>query len=133
MQVRVWDNRFGLTFEEARALGGSFGQSDIMAVSLTAPPAIPRALIDLQSYSLQAGLPLLATAKLYPGKPLPGGGREWLVVGEVNAQYVIERRTPPQDWQALFVVTNVTGTASFVDTNAPNQGVKFYRAQILAQ
>ena len=131
VQVRVWDNRFGTTFEEARALGGSFGQSEVMPVVLTAFPAPPQPLGDLKSYSLQGGQPILATAKLYPGEHQPSGNWEWLLVGEVGSQYVIEYRTPPKNWLPLFVVSNSIGTVSFVDTNAQNSSSTFYRAQIL--
>jgi hypothetical protein len=131
VRVRVWDNRFGDTFEAARALGGSFGQSELMPVVLTAVPAPPQPLNDLKSYRLQGGQPILATAKLYPGQNLPSGDREFLLVGEIGARYVIEHRTPPQTWLPLFVVSNATGTVSFVDTNAQNASTRFYRAQIL--
>jgi hypothetical protein len=131
VRVRAWDNRFGETFEEARALGGTFGQSEIMPVVLTTFPTAPQPLKDLKSYRLQSGQPVLATAKLYPGQRLPSGDREFLLVGEIGAQYVIEHRAPPQTWLPLFVVSNATGTVSFVDTNAQNASTHFYRAQIL--
>ncbi len=86
---------------------------------------------DLKSYSLQGGQPVLAAAKLYPGEDQPSGQREWLLVGEVGSQYVIEYRTPPKNWLPLFVVSNSIGTVSFVDTNAQNSSSTFYRAQIL--
>ncbi|HYG24725.1 MAG TPA: immunoglobulin domain-containing protein [Verrucomicrobiae bacterium] len=131
VQVRAWDRNKGGTFEEARARGGRTGSSEVQTVVLSSPHVPPGALEGLQSFSLEAGESLLATAKLYCGGELPGGKREWLLVGDVDAQYLVERRTPPNNWENLVVVTNQTGTVTFVDTNASNASVNFYRARIL--
>src|SRR5439155_12596884 len=129
VQVRAWDNQFGATFEEARALGGTFGKSEILPVHLIGPPPYPTPLTGLWRFSLHAGQPVLATAKLYPGDKSPNGDLQWF--GDVGAQYVVERRTPPNDWSPLMVVTNLTVTVSFVDANAQNASATFYRARII--
>jgi hypothetical protein len=88
-------------------------------------------LRGLWSFSLQAGEPVLATAKLYPGGQTPTGDLEWLLVGDIGAQYVVEHRSPPNDWSPFLLITNLTGTVTFVDTNAKNSSPNFYRARIL--
>ena len=55
------------------------------------------------------------------------------MVGDVGAQYVVEHRIPPNDWSPLVVATNSTGTVTFIDTNAENSSVNFYRARILEE
>jgi hypothetical protein len=131
LQIRVWDRSCGETFEESQTLGGKFGKSDILPVMLYPELAVPQFLPQMRSFSLQAGQPLLATAKLYPGSQSPNQTREWLLVGEAGAQYVIDYREPPNDWFPLYQVTNVTGTVTFVDSNAQNASIKFYRARII--
>jgi hypothetical protein len=133
VQVRVWNQNNGESFEEAAALGGEVGRSDVVALTLGQPFAVPPPLRGLWSFSLQAGQPLLAAAKLYPDEVLPDGSRKWLVIGDAGARYVVEYRTPPNDWTPLTVLTNVVGGVSFIDTNAPSASLKFYRAQIMDQ
>lgn len=130
IQVRVWDISKWETFEEAAALGGKVGKSEVIPKVLQ-PPFVPPMFTELYSFKLEAGSPVLATAKLYPNPEPTGNDIEWLLVGEVGAQYVIESRTPPNDWIPIMLVTNTTGTVTFVDTNAQNASLMFYRAQIL--
>jgi len=132
IQVRVWEKSRWATFEEATALGGKVGKSDVIAKMVMPPWSIP-ALPELYSFKLEAGSPILATAKLYPNPESTGKDREWLLVGEIGARYTVESRTPPNDWNPIMQVTNITGTVTFIDTNAQNASLKFYRAQIIDQ
>jgi hypothetical protein len=131
VQVRVWDKSKWRTFEEAAALGGKVGKSDVIAKQVFPEWQIP-SFTELFSFRLESGSPALATAKLYPNTESSGNNREWILVGEPGTQYVVESRTPPNDWTPIFVVTNTTGSVTFVDPNAQSASVKFYRAQILS-
>ena len=95
------------------------------------PPPVPSPLVGLQSYSLQAGVDYFLPAKITLGKKLPNGNREWILMGEENSHYVIEKKNPPNDWVPLMVVFNQTGTVTFVDPDQSNSAVKFYRARLL--
>lgn len=130
IQVRVWDKSRWETFEEAAALGGKVGKSEIIPKKLYSEIQVPT-FTELYSFKLESGSPVLATARLYPNLNSPESNREWLLIGEVGAQYIVESRTPPNDWNPIMLVTNTTGTVTFTDPNAQNSSVKFYRAQII--
>jgi len=130
VQVRAWDYQAGKTYEEAQSRGGRFGKSKITSVTVTAPPTVPQ-VIGFKSFSLEAGRSPLATAKFDRGEQLPDGSRTWQLIGDAGYTYVVESRTPPNDWAPILILTNATGTVSFVDTNAQNASLKFYRAQII--
>jgi len=53
-QVRVWDTRFGATYEQARDSGGEFGFSNPFQVTPLVPLATPANLVGLQGFRLQA-------------------------------------------------------------------------------
>jgi len=130
IQVRVWDKSKWKTFEEAAALGGKVGKSEVIAKQVFPEWQIPP-FAELFSFKLNSGSPALATAKLYPNPETSGDNLEWILVGEPDTQYVVESRTPPNDWNPILLVTNTTGAVTFVDTNAQNAWLKFYRAQII--
>jgi hypothetical protein len=134
-QIRVWEAAFGASYEEAAQSGGKFGKSQTLAVIYQSqfPPPPPTPLVGLTSFQLEAGLPLYASAKFERAAILPGSQIEWLVIGEPGASYLVEKRVPPQNWEPVVILTNQTGTTSFVDTNAQNSSSSFYRAQILSQ
>lgn len=131
IQVRVWDKSRWATFEAAAALGGKVGRSEIIRKMLYPEFAIPT-FTELYPFKLESGAPLLATAKFYPDPASDGNGLEWLLVGEIGAQYVIESRTPPNDWNPIMLVTNTTGTVTFVDPTPQDSALRFYRAQIVS-
>jgi hypothetical protein len=130
LQLRAWDSTQGATYEEAQARGGRVGKSNLSSIVIPEPPPVP-AYADIRSFSLQAGMSVLATAKIERGATLPDGRQQWLLIGDPGYRYGVEHRTPPQDWTPLLTVTNVTGVAAFVDPNPQNDSLKFYRAQIL--
>ena len=130
IQVRVWDKSQWETYEQASALGGKVGKSEIIPKKLYPEIQIPT-FTELYSFKLESGSPSMATAKLYPNPGSSGNNREWLLIGELGAQYVVESRTPPNDWTPILLVTNTSGAVTFNDPNAQSSSVKFYRAQII--
>ena len=130
LQVRVWDYTCGKTFEEAQARGGRFGKSNLI-------PAVmgdffqPPEAVGLRSFALQAGMSLLATAKFEQAGVLADGQRQWLLIGDSGYRYVVEHRTPPNDWLPLLTLTNETGVVLFTDPVAQGAAVRFYRARII--
>jgi hypothetical protein len=64
-------------------------------------------------------------------KKLPNGKREWILTGEENSHYVVEKKNPPNDWMPLMVLFNETVTVTLVDPDQSNSSVRFYRARLL--
>jgi hypothetical protein len=131
IQIRAWDFTQGSTYEEAQERGARFGKSNLLKVTTGDNVTPAPYLVNLQSFSLQAGLSVLATAKIERGATLPGGQQEWLLIGDPGYVYVVEHRSPPSDWTPLMTLTNVIGVVSFVDPSPQNASINFYRARIL--
>jgi hypothetical protein len=131
-QFRAWEAAKGATYEQAEFGGGKFGKSDILSfVTPPGPPAPPSPLVGLQSFNLQAGIGYFLPAKITLGKELPNGNREWILTGQENLHYVVEKKNPPNDWVPLIVLFNATGTVTFVDPNQTSSSATFYRARLL--
>jgi len=131
VQLKVWDWYDGSTYEAARANGGKFGFSPVMQTVTYQIPSPPVELILPASFSLQHGLPLFTTGQLSIGGRLPGGGVDWELQGEAGFRYLVERRTPPHDWEPFLVVTNELGVVRFEDPLGSPGVVRFYRARML--
>jgi hypothetical protein len=132
LQMRAWDYRKGASYEEARALGGKFGKSGI--VELTIPVAVPPPityLVGLSGFSLQAGLAQFNVGKLSIQEPLPGGAPLWTLQGERNSRYLIERAVNGFVWHPWRVLTNETGLVNFSDPDPAAASGVYYRARIL--
>jgi hypothetical protein len=80
---------------------------------------------------LRAGLAFFSTGRLELRQRLPGGDVEWNLIGAPGFRYLIEKRFPPQNWVPLFVVTNITGTVTFIDPDQHNSDLTYYRSRIL--
>ena len=132
LQIRVWDSTYGKSFEEAQARGGRFGKSNIYTLAGHDPaiPILPQ-LLPLLRFALEAGVSPLATAKIEVDEGSPPGPLGWVLIGDPGFVYVVEQRSPPNDWTPLLTVTNETGSVKFADPNAQNTSAKFYRARIL--
>jgi hypothetical protein len=65
VQVRAWEATRGTSYEEARAVGGKFGRSEILELRTMPPQAPPVTLVGLQSFSLQVGLPRFSAGVNY--------------------------------------------------------------------
>jgi hypothetical protein len=133
-QVRAWESARGTSYEEARALGGRFGKSEILQVATApdvVPPLTPFSLVGLKSFHLQAGLPGFNVG-LIEFVEQSNGIIVWSVQGEVGFRYVVERSILPNDpiWRPFIGLTNETGRVTFTDSIAP-AGAVFYRARIL--
>jgi hypothetical protein len=130
LQLRVWEQSRGASYEEARAQGGKFGASEIFEFTALEPPgAVLRG--PMRSFSLRTGLPLFTTGQLVAAGRLPDGTREWTLIGEAGFRYLVEKRQPPHDWEPLIILTNTTGRVTFSDPDAPNRPLNFYRSRIL--
>jgi len=55
----------------------------------------------------------------------------WSLLGNANSLNVIMSSTNNLAWQSMLVITNVTGTVTFVDPSPPSTNCVFYRARIL--
>lgn len=128
VQVRAWDAARGVSYEEARALGGKFGKSQVFTAQ-TGLTNAPGYLTNLTAFTLQSGLPRFVSGRielLTREDDIP----TWSLKGEPGCRYVIERAADDLVWRPLLVLTNATGTASFRDP-APPTGNTFYRARVL--
>ena len=130
VQVRAWESSKGNSYEEARALGGKFGKSEILTITAGGAAEPPAYLLGLQSFSLQAGLPFLTTGILQFMEQLPNGTLVWSLTGEPGYRYLIEKQSQGFLWQPYVVVTNVSGTVNFADSPT-NTSPVFYRSRIL--
>jgi len=129
IQTRAWDLRRGQTFEECQARGGIFGKSKVSPVTIGEILAAPQPTYT-HSFKMEAGLSPLATAKIELARQLPDGSPEWALIGDPGHRYVVEYRTPLNDWAPLVTLTNETGVVNFSDPTAQNSSLRFYRAQI---
>lgn len=133
VQVRAWEAARGGTYEAARALGGKFGRSAIISVQAGggSPPAVPPRLTGMPSFNLEAGLPFFNVGTIELVERRPQHAFVWSVTGEPGFRYSIERSLKRDEWQPLLILTNTTGTTTFVDPDAPPPGLVLYRARML--
>jgi hypothetical protein len=129
VQVRAWERSKGASYEEARALGGKFGKSEILNIT-TRPPGIqPIWLRGLESFGMQAGLPYLSAGVIRLVEQQAQGVMVWSLEGEANTRYVIEKSVQDFRWEPYLVLTNNTGTVTF--TNSASGSAAIFRARIL--
>ena len=137
VQVRAWEASKGATYEEARALGGKFGRSEIIQITTGGTPAgggvplPPAPLANLPSFKLEAGLPLFNVGVLRLEDRLPQQVFVWSLQGEPGFRYSIERQIGNAGWVPLMILTNITGTVTFTDPDTPPPGRVLYRSRIL--
>lgn len=130
-QVRAWEASKGSSYEEARALGGKFGKSDLLTVMVGGGPMPPTYLEGLQSFSLGAGMPQFANGHIQFVERQAGGIIVWSHQGEPGFHYLIEKSVGGFEWRPFVVVTNVASTATFTDSANSGSAVTFYRSRIL--
>ena len=131
LQVCAWDASYGTSYEQAQALGGSFGKSGILQVAAGGGDWPPQSLLGFQSFSLQAGLPYFEVGRIYFVSNQPPNLLVWVLHGEAGSLYVVEKSVRSQEavWHPFLILTNVTGTVTFIDTNSA--AMVWYRARIL--
>jgi hypothetical protein len=130
-QVRAWDSGAGSTYEEARAMGGRFGRSAILSLQAGGGQSPPAALIGLQSFNLQPGLPGLNTGVIqFVGQPSPDLVT-WSLTGDPNYRYLIEKASADFVFRPYLVITNTTGSVTFTDPLSTNASPVFFRARVL--
>jgi hypothetical protein len=127
-QVRAWDATKGGSYEEARGLGGRFGKSELMTVTLT---MFPVQLRDLHSFSLQAGRMQFPSGEITVVEQEPDGTVTLGHTGEPGYRYLIERSVEGFEWRPLKVITNTLSTVTFTDQTASGAQAVFYRSRIL--
>lgn len=130
-QVRAWDSRTGMTYEEARSFGGRFGRSEIFQVTPASALEVPPNLNGLGSFSLRNGLPYFATGRLSIAERRPDGSIVYSLEGEPGFRYLIERSSDDFHWEPLLILTNDTGQTSFIQTVSPGGPSVFYRSRIV--
>jgi hypothetical protein len=131
-QVRAWDARKANSYEESRALGGRFGKSQILSITVGGGDALPPGfLVGLQSFNLQAGLPRFTAGSVQFVESLPDGTMLWSVSGEPGYHYLVEKALEDLVWRPFVVLTNVTGTVNFTDSPNGNAALVLYRSRIL--
>lgn len=131
LQVCAWDASYGTSYEQAQALGGSFGKSGILQVAAGGGDWPPQSLLGFQSFSLQAGLPYFEVGRIYFVSNQPPNLLVWVLHGEAGSLYVVEKSVRSQEavWHPFLILTNVTGTVTFIDTNSA--AMVWYRSRIL--
>jgi len=131
LQVRAWDGNKGSSYEEARALGGKFGKSELFTLPVGGGPLPPPSLSGLQSFSLQAGLPGFVTGQISFVARQPGNVVVWAHHGQPGYRYLIEKSAHVNEWKPFQVITNATSTVTFTDEANSGSAVVFYRSRIL--
>ncbi len=137
LQVRVWERSAGETYEAARALGGRYGCSDVMAVQCggnpgSGLPPLPQAeLKQTRGFTLQAGQPFFSTGRISAEPVDAGGVIRWSLTGEPGTTYVVEKRVPPAGWFPVQILRNTTGTVKFQEPGDALVSTVFYRARLL--
>lgn len=132
VQVRVWDQSRGLTYELALTNGAKHGASSVFTVVTGGggiPPALPATLAGLTSFALtnlamSAPLPLV----LAPGGRAEDGSLEWVLRGPAGARCVIERSTDLVEWTRFGLIQVASGVARFTDPAGASQS--YYRARL---
>lgn len=130
-QVRIWDRDKGETYEEARALGGRFGRSVIIESVGTSVGTLNWPLNALSPFSLQAGRPEFNVGILTVRERNPDGSIVWELHGEPGFRYLVERRHENQHWQPYEVLTNETGTITFITSLLNSQTSLIFRSRII--
>jgi len=133
LQVCAWDARYGTSYEQARALGGKCGKSNIIQTQAGGGVSPPQTLRGLQSFSLQAGLPYFEVGTITFVQRQPPNAIMWALHGQPNSIYLIEKskRSEETVWHPYMVLTNITGTVTFTDTANSGAANVWYRARIL--
>lgn len=132
LQVCAWDSNYGTTYEQARSLGGRFGKSVIMQVPAGGGGASAQTLQGFQSFNLLGGLPFFEVGQISFVEFQPPNTMVWSLHGQTNSIYLIEKSIGGLGtvWQPFTVLTNISGTALFTDTNSRARMV-YYRSRIL--
>lgn len=100
--------------------------------SLTTTATADTALFTpILSFKLRDELPGFTTGKIEFNDLTPAGVVEWKLIGAAGFRYLIEKRTPPNAWKPLLVVTNDTGVVIFSDPDQAEQTMQLYRSRIL--
>ena len=94
---------------------------------------LPARMIGLQSFQLLPGLPQFSAGVVHFVERQPAGTFVWSLQGEPGFNYLIEKSigSHPPAWNPFRVLTNLTGTVTFTDTNNPAASSVFYRGRIL--
>ena len=129
LQVRAWQANAGESYEEAHALGGKFGRSEVFEMIAQSPPLSPGdGLTGMNSFQLRSGLPEFNVGRielLFHTNDIV----TWKLFGEVGSRYLIEKAATNLFWQPFLILTNSSGSVFFNDTMESDQ--TFYRARIL--
>jgi hypothetical protein len=131
--VRVWEIGRGNSYEEARALGGKFGRSAIMQVTVGGGMIPPQRLLALTSFALRAGLPAFTVGQIEFLERNMDGSLLWQARGEPGFRYLVEKSSTSGgiNWRPFTILTNATGTVTFSDQTGSGEEMGFYRARIL--
>ena len=132
-QVRAWESARGSSYEEARALGGKFGRSDIVELVAGSPLIGPASMQGLKSFRLQAGLPEFSVGVIEVKERDADGTVTWELKGSAGFRYLVEESILNNQlvWRPFVILTNVTGSASFSDSADAASAAVFYRARIM--
>ena len=131
VQVRAWEVSAGASYEEARALGGRFGRSGLLAREGSDPAAGEVAsLRGLPYFALSAGLPGFTVGRISPEPSLGDGTPVWRLSGAPGFRYLLEKRVEGAHWKPVDVYGNFPGSVTFT-TPLSDGSTVLYRARIL--
>jgi hypothetical protein len=131
IQLRVWRRSQGVSYEEARALGGVFGRSDLLEIHTDPSPWNTTLLTGLKSFSLSPGITNFTPGNLSVSFSPAAGQPEWKLQAPAGFRYLVERADPSLNWQPWIVLTNINGVVTFTDTVRTAPGTGLYRTRIV--
>jgi hypothetical protein len=80
--------------------------------------------------STAAMLTVVKRPNLVPHPPTNNGLFTFTLQGDAGMNYEIQSTTNYQQWNALGILSNITGQADFTDLTSSNGGFRFYRARL---
>jgi hypothetical protein len=122
VQLRAWEASAGSTYEEAVALGGKYGYSNLVGMPAYIPPGPPTFPFGLQSFCLVSGpSPRLSAAVAGPGSVL----LSWAVPTD---GFLLQQNSGlvRSNWLTVTNAISVTGTNNQFKVPASGAGM-FYR------
>lgn len=139
-RVKVWEARFGSTFETARGNGYS-GQSDLLTLTPGKSCDGLFRLHGLRDFSLKladvspgaqwAAVSAKSTSGAELSLVLRNGRIVGSLTGSVGRSYAVEAQAPGQAWETILVLTNISGSVEFTDPRSNNPPACLYRARLL--
>ncbi len=130
-QVRAWDGQAGTSYEEARALGGRFGRSELISMTGAEMFSDPEAFLqELPRFQLRSGLPSFSVGRIDAEPSAQPGWIRFRLTGAAGFRYLLERRVDGANWVPVEVFDPFDGEVVF-EIPANEASSVLFRARIL--